>query len=458
MLAKELESRCAEQRIHLFAGSGESLYYFQFGRSSRVYFCLDGQLPRVYLSNQSSDLPPSSGQFALQCKKSLSNALVTGCRQIGGDRIIAFDFIGLDEVFHERKLTLVAELIPTKANLILLDEDGKIEAAHRYMGLNEKRPIVKGLIYEAPERKFASEEQESFDFDLYCQECERLENEIRLKALKQKYAKLFSFVTNKAKSAKRKITMIQNDIEEAKKHIGDGEYGTYIFMHLDEINPSTGSMDYYGTPIPLDKTKSVSANAEMFFKRQKKAKASLNNGEANLSKAQEEMKRFQRLVEILPFCSENGLRELSIELGCTPAPKKGKKTATTKYAESLLPHEIIHGGITYWYGTNARQNDFLSFALDTEKDHLWMHVKGNHGAHLIIRKANPTDAEISFGCEICLLASGLNDGEVMYCPKSNVRKGSVPGQAIVKEYRSAFFRSVSKQAKEAYQQARRAKQ
>ena len=160
----------------------------------------------------------------------------------------------------------------------------------------------------------------------------------------------------------------------------------------------------------------------------------------------------------MPHCSEDGLRELSIELGCLPPPKKGKKITPSKYAESLLPHQIVYNGVTYWFGTNARQNDFLSFALDTDKDHLWLHVKGSHGAHLIIRKSNPTDEEISFGCQICLLASGLNDGEVMYCVKSSVRKGSVPGQAIVKEYRSAFFRGIKAEAKEAYRLSGRARQ
>ncbi|MCR5491300.1 MAG: NFACT family protein, partial [Bacilli bacterium] len=264
-----------------------------------------------------------------------------------------------------------------------------------------------------------------------------------------------ALINAKVKSSRRKITTIEGDIEKAKQHANDGQYGTFIFTNMDELDASTGKMDYYGEEIALDKRKSLSENAETFFKRQKKAKAALQVGEANLAKAKAEAIRYKELQAILPHCAEEGLRRLSEEFACTPLTKSKKKAGGIKYAESLLPYEIVHNGVTYWFGKSARENDFLSFALDTDKNHIWMHVKGTHGAHLIIRKANPSNEELSFGCEICLLASSLDDGEVMYCEKSQVRKGNVPGQAIVKEYQSATFRRISKEAREAYESSGR---
>ena len=109
----------------------------------------------------------------------------------------------------------------------------------------------------------------------------------------------------------------------------------------------------------------------------------------------------------------------------------------------------------YLFGKNAKQNDFLSFAYATNKDYLWLHVKEAHGAHLIIQKENPSDQEIGMGCQIALLASKKEDGEVMYCPKKNVRRGNVPGQALVKEYRSATFRKIDPKARQAFLEAKK---
>ncbi len=450
-LAAELDKRLSQGRVTRVFGSGENLYYCNVSKAGRLYFALDGQDPRVYLSDSDKQLPPSSAQFALSLKKNLANSILTHVEQINGDRVLAFHFLGLNEVFHETEYTLIAELIPTKANLILLDEGGNIEAAHRYLSLTEKRPIVKGMKYEPPAKTIAYNlEDGKFDFDQYCASCLKRESELAEKAMRQKYAKLFSLINNKAKSSKRKIMTIQGDIEKAKQHANDGQYGTFIFTNMDSIDLSSGKLDFYGQEIPLDKSRSLSDNAEQFFKRQKKAKAALAVGQSNLDKATAEAIRYQELQAILPHCAEEGLRRLSEEFGCMPLAKSKKKAGGIKVAESLLPYEIKRDGVTYWFGKSARENDFLSFALDTDKNHIWMHVKDTHGAHLIIRKANPSNEELTFGCEICLLASGLSDGEVMYCEKNQVRKGNIPGQAIVKEYRSATFRSISKQAKEAY--------
>ena len=79
-----------------------------------------------------------------------------------------------------------------------------------------------------------------------------------------------------------------------------------------------------------------------------------------------------------------------------------------------------------------------------------LHVKDTHGAHLLIQADNPSDKQIQYGCELTLLASNLEEGEVIYCPRGNIRKGKEKGQVVLGEYQSAMIRKISPEAREAY--------
>ena len=163
----------------------------------------------------------------------------------------------------------------------------------------------------------------------------------------------------------------------------------------------------------------------------------------------------QRLLSLLSNADESFLAEAEKEYGLNKIQSKGI-SSTPLSDSSLLPMQTTVSDVTYLFGRNARQNDYLTFAYATAKNHIWIHVKDAHGAHLIIKKDSPSDQEIALGCQIALLASKKEDGEVMYCPRKNVKRGNVPGQALVKEYRSATFRGISKEAREAYLQAKKA--
>ena len=132
-----------------------------------------------------------------------------------------------------------------------------------------------------------------------------------------------------------------------------------------------------------------------------------------------------------------------------------KSWAAPLSGNAIHPYSVEEGGAYYVFGKNASQNDFLSFLLLTKSDYLWFHVKEGHGAHLILQKENPNNEEITLACELCLLASSREEGEVLYTQHKNIRRGNVKGQAIVRTYQSAYFRQVSPKAKETYLKAKK---
>ncbi|MGB2167602.1 MAG: NFACT family protein, partial [Poseidonia sp.] len=98
---------------------------------------------RIYTSKRDRPMPMTPPPFAMVLRKHLRNARLTGVRQVGFDRILAFSF---DTKNGER--TLYVEVF-RDGNIILVDEEGIIvqPLTHAsYAG----RTLKKGVPYTPP--------------------------------------------------------------------------------------------------------------------------------------------------------------------------------------------------------------------------------------------------------------------------------------------------------------------
>ena len=452
-LSKELSSR----HIGKLCQYSEDTYVFALSRGGKLVFVLAGSDPCVYISPSFPEGNSFSSSFSMALRKSLSNAVIEKVETVEGDRILKFTLSAINDVFKTVQLSLIVELIPNRPNLILINEEGKIEAAHKMNSLMDAHPVFRGVTYLPPEKKgLIVEESQDFDIQSYVSSCIKKEESLIATRKKQRFAGLLKFLKTKEKALGRKIQLIEKDQEEAKKHLDDGKYGDFIYMNYSSLPKKANSFVYEGETIPLDPRKNLALNAEAFYKRAKKAKATLILEEENKAKAEKEREQVQNLLSVISNADESFLLLAEKEYGLNKIESKG--ISSTALSDSALhPYEIQKDGVTYLFGRNARQNDFLSFAYATNKSYLWLHVKDDHGAHVILKKADPSNEEIAFACEIALLASKKEEGEVMYCPRKNVKRGNVPGQAIVKEYKSATFRHIREETKEAFSSAKKVK-
>ena len=453
-----LGDKLSSRHIGKLCQFSESVYAFSLSRGGKLVFVLTGGDPYVYLSPSFPEGNSFSSSFSMSLRKGLSNAVIEKVEPLGNDRILVFSLSAVNDVFKTVKLYLVLELLPNRPNLILVNEEGKIESAHRTSPLTDARPIFRGVSYLPPEKKGPANEAEDFSFDAedYLSTCLAKEDGLIQQRKKQRFAGLLKYLKTKEKALGRKIELIEKDQEEAKKHLDDGKFGDFIYMNYSSLPKKASSFLYEGESIPLDPRKSLSLNAEGFYKRAKKAKATLLLEEKNKAKAERERAQVGELLSLIENADESFLALAEKEYGLGKIQSKGL-SSTSLSDSALRPYEIRHGGVSYLFGKNAKQNDFLTFAYATKKTYLWLHVKDDHGAHVILKKENPSDEEISFACEIALLASKKEEGEVMYCPRKNVKRGNAPGQAIVKEYKSATFRRISPEAKEAFASSSKAK-
>ncbi len=418
--------------------------------------CLDGTFPRVYLSYEPLEGSSLDDKFLSIIKKEISNAYVKKVSQCNNDRVIKIDLSAINSVFKEEEKHLYIELIPHHPNLILTDDKNSIICVFKASGIDNKRPLLKGLTYSFLENDFKKVDETHFSFDSFQEDCLKEEKNLSSKRKKERFGYAFTYFKNREKLLKRKLSYLEKDIEEAKKHIDDNLKGDAIYICYSSINNRQGSFEYEGLKVDLDPSRSLSNNAERYYKRSKKAKESIEQCTIFIEKAKKELEDVTATLDQLNVANEAALETLAKDLKIPFAPQKGNKEKNDCIlSSSTIPFFVEYKGTKFLFGKSAKQNAFLSFMYDTSKEHLWFHIAKMSGSHVIIKKDNPSDEEIRIAAEICLINSSQKDGDVIYTKRKNVKRGHSLGEAILKEYETIHLKDVSSSTEELLKSTKR---
>jgi len=439
----------------------ENAYYaFLAGEGPhRLAIVLSDDDPRLYLAKDGKDVPSLESGFSDLLRKELANAFVTGLDVVNDDRVACLSLTIINSVYKEEGRSLYFELIPHHANLILCDEDDNVIAAYRPGSLEDERPFLKGMHYVYPPKKDFLEKPSSFDENDYDEKCLSKEKELDEKRKNDRFGFLFVELNHKEKLLERKEKAVEEDIERAKSHLNDGDYGDYIYMNMSSLKERQPNLLIEGETIALDPSKSLSVNAQTFYKRAKKSRVAIELETKNLETIKNDLLDAKSALSLLKEADEEGLETLAKTWGLSAQKrvkeKKKESTESNHLSREVLPYFVDYKGTKILFGKSARQNDTLTFLLDTSKGHTWLHVNGTTGSHVMVKKENATAEEIQMAAEIALLNSSLVEGEVMVTSRSEVRKGQVPGLAIVKKFTILRLKSVSKDAIELLKSARK---
>ena len=105
-------------------------------------------------------------------------------------------------------------------------------------------------------------------------------------------------------------------------------------------------------------------------------------------------------------------------------------------------------GFVVYQGKDAVSNDYITLELAKEND-IWLHAKGVHGSHVIIKVKDkqPTEITIKKAAEIAAKNSKSTEEkvEVVYCKKKFIKKepGMKAGE-VKPDYINAYTIFVSK--------------
>ena len=431
----------------------KSSLFFHLSSSDihRFVICFDSNCPRAYTQKDEINISSLDSSFYSIIRKDLANAYIENVEQYSNDRILKLTLIIINKVFKEEKRILYFEMIPSHSNLILTDENNNIIAFTHGSSLDSNRPILKGVKYFAPTLPFVKEQPTNFDYENYLNFCLKKENDIFLSRKKEKFGSLIKELSNVEKKLNKKIIFIEKDISTASLHLNDNEIGDYIYTNIDNLR-SGSSLYINDKEIKLDENKSIEQSANSFYIKAKKAKKAIKALNEQKTKTVDDLNNIRSALLLIKNSDESGLESLSKQFGLTNNKKK-----ELDFGNANIPYSFEKNGTTFLFGKNAKQNDTLTFLIDTCKNHLWFHILGYEGAHVMIKKDNPTNEEILTASEIALLSKQKDDGDVMVSKRKNVFKGSAPGQAIVREYNTNHLKNIRNETKILYQNAKKMK-
>ncbi len=152
-LCRELKDAVFSRVDKIFQPSRDELVISlrSAGIHRRLLISAKPGMARIHFTEQTPENPAVPPMFCMLMRKHLSGAKLLDVTQNGTDRILNLVFSATDEMGDRRNLVLTAELIGNQANIILVDESGRIIDSVRRSDIESgARLIQPGAIYEPP--------------------------------------------------------------------------------------------------------------------------------------------------------------------------------------------------------------------------------------------------------------------------------------------------------------------
>jgi predicted ribosome quality control (RQC) complex YloA/Tae2 family protein len=194
--------------------------------------------------------------------------------------------------------------------------------------------------------------------------------------------------------------------------------------------------DGSSTVIALDSKKSPYQNAEMYFEKARKSRASAEVAKQRMKNAQENLTIQQRLLAELLEIKEQKTFERWRKANLAVLQKFLLVSKEEAEKQTLFRRFQLSPNVELWVGKNAKNNDVLTFKYARPND-LWLHARGVSGSHCILKSSKPpTKDEVKRAASIAAYYSSARSSElapVICTPKKYVRKpkGAEVGAVIV---------------------------
>lgn len=431
------------------------------GARTPLYLSAHPELSRVGLVDTPPGFdPPRRGPEILT--DSLDGATLESVEQEPGGRVVRWTF--RREAERHARPTLVVELIPRFANLVLLGDDDKILWSRRdFPGAGRSREIRAGVRY-VPPTKVGAEAAPSnavpspganAHADALFRPREEAEDREALRL------QLRRTLVRRREKAARGLRHVDRRLEDGSREPEMRRQAELLAAHLASAKRGMTSVtltDFDGETsitIPLDPKLDPSGNVEELFRRARRLARSAEDLGLQRKMLEGELEDSDRTIaRIEASPSDADLRELAtrylakrggdIARGAPPTSGAKKPNATpTGFAPRRY---LLPGGWEVWVGRNAKQNDELTHKVSSPRD-LWFHARGAQGSHTVLRlasgKGEPPRSVIEAAAAIAAFHSKARNSNlvpVAYTERRHVRKprGAPPGTASVQREKVIF--------------------
>ena len=276
----------------------------------------------------------------------------------------------------------------------------------------------------------------------------------RFTRLRQRSNDLFRFLVNTSERIAKRVANQKQELLDCDGMELDRRRGDLLSANLYRLNRGESVArveDFYDpempvTEIPLDVRLTPAQNAQMYYKKYRKACSARKKLTELIEAGELEQSYIDSVFEALTRAEcESDLAQLRLELTEQGYLRENRKQAGIKPPKPMQPlHFRSDDGYDIYVGRNNRQNDQLTLKT-AEKLDIWLHTQAVHGAHTIIRTNGETPPDRTLE-QACMLAAYYSKGRdsaqvrVDYCLVKYVKKpaGARPGMVIYTDYQTAF--------------------
>lgn len=402
-----------------------------------VVVSLNVKTPVLFMTKSDCFFSSFENQFLNRFRKYIGKTQIKGIKLKKDDLVLELVLESLEE---NEEYKLVIELIPNCPNIYILDSENRLKESY-YKTKNRDLKNNEEFIPLKNEKFIDGEIVITEEF------LKQIFDEEFVVRNKEKYAGFIKYINSKIRTNEKKIKNIENDVKIAGKNLIFQEIADDIFASGLNLKSHHKSYIFNGDEYALDEAKTLLENAQHFYKKAKKAKETISRSNINIENARKEIAEFMKILDDF----SNGNEKKKDELVMLFVPSKRKKE--TKLTILNRPWKINYNGTIIYFGRNASQNDYLSFAMKLDREFTWLHIKDKSGAHLVIANKKPTESELLLASELSLLCSHVTSGEIVYTKKKSVRRGHVLGEALLKTYSTIKLNSVRKETIEIFESA-----
>ncbi len=261
--------------------------------------------------------------------------------------------------------------------------------------------------------------------------------------VRQRVQDLSRFVSNEYKKNEKKIQKLKQTMSDAE---GADQYriiGDLLMSHLHTMKRGDREVEiynYYEEVAPvilvqLDPLLTPTANAQAYYKKYNKAKASLSFVTEQIEKTEIEMAYLDSILQQLESASISDIddiREELVEEGYIRNRNKGKRKS--KSTQPAVTSYWSRDGVEIVVGKNNKQNEYVTNRLSNAFD-TWLHTKDIPGSHVVIRSREFSDDTLFDAAMLAAYfskAKGSSSVPVDYTLIKHVKKpsGAKPGYVI----------------------------
>lgn len=274
-----------------------------------------------------------------------------------------------------------------------------------------------------------------------------------IESIKNKSEDLRKIIHNNLNRLAKKMQIQSVELKNCDKKEDYKIYGDLINANLYQIQKGEKTcilQNFYDNMQPieisLEPSLSASENAQLYYKKYRKAKTAENILKIQLEECRIETEYITSVQDSLDRAvTVRELDEIRTELAEQGYLKNRKNSKKAKKDAEMPPLEFIsESHFKILVGRNNKQNDKLTMKT-ADKNDLWFHVKDFAGSHTVIicNGKEPDEQTILYAAKLAALHSKAKDSGKAAVDYTKIRyvskpQGAKPGMVIYKNQKTIF--------------------